>query len=186
MKRWFSLVLCLLMLSGCGKESGDREQAISFRTALMEAGGCSFSSVICADYGDRVYEFGVQCHFTVEDGAVLTVTSPEEIAGITAQVSEEGAGLSFEDVQLEFGQMANGHVAPMALPWLLGSGWTGAYLESAVEDGEYLRVTFLMGYEEDQITLVTWLDENSLPVQCEVIYDGSRCLTAAIDEFQFD
>lgn len=186
MKRWFSLVMCLLMLTGCSKESADREKALSFRTALMEAGGCQFSAQIRADYGDRVYDFGVDCRFLLEDGAVLTVTSPEEIAGITAEVSQDGAQVSFDGVQLDFGQMANGHVAPMALPWLLGSGWANAYLESAVEDGEYLRVTCLMGYGEEEITLLTWLDQNRIPVQCEVIYDGTRCLTAAINEFQFD
>jgi len=176
----------MFLLTGCSKEQADREKALSFRTALMEAGGCQFSAEIRADYGSRVYDFGVDCRFLVEDGALLTVTAPEEIAGITAQVSEDGAEVSFDGVQLEFGELANGYVAPMALPWLLGSGWTEAYVESAVEDGDYLKVTCLMGYGEEEVTVVTWLDQNELPVQCEVSYDGVRCLTAAISQFQYN
>ncbi len=179
-------MVLVMMLAGCSKENADRQQALTFRTALMEAGGCRFSAEIQADYGERVYEFGVDCHFVVEDGAVLTVTAPEEIAGISAEVSEGGGKISFEDTQLDFGQMANGHVAPMALPWLLGNGWTSAYLESAVEDGEYLKLTCLMGYGEEEVTLETWLNQSGVPVQCDVIYGGERCLTAVISQFQFD
>ena len=48
------------------------------------------------------------------------MTAPENLAGISASVSLDGAKVEFEDVQLELGQMAEGHVSPMQLPLILG------------------------------------------------------------------
>lgn len=187
MKRIFCLcaVLCLL-LSGCAGQEADRrmQEALDLRTDLMASEGCSFKASVSADYGERVYTFSLDCTYVPEQEARLTVTQPEEIAGISAAVSADGTVVTFDGVELAFGELANGRVAPMALPWLLGSAWSSGYISSAGADGETVLVTYLMGYGEDEVTVETWLDTTGVPVRCEVIHDGRRYLTVALEDFQ--
>ena len=59
---WKKLLCCVMMcvvLVGCQGKQSPTQDALDFRTALLEAGGCRFRAVIGADYGDRVYSFTV-------------------------------------------------------------------------------------------------------------------------------
>ena len=38
------MLLPLLLLAGCGKEEEQTQQALDFRTRLLEAGGCAFDA----------------------------------------------------------------------------------------------------------------------------------------------
>lgn len=183
---WLALLLALL--TGCaGTETAQPSQkALNFRTALMDAGGCSFTAEVAADYGSRVYTFTLDCDYTVDGEAHLTVTSPETISGISATVSADGAQVEFDGASLDFGQMANGYVAPMAVPWLLGNCWLREYISNAGSDGELERITYLQGYNEAELTLDTWLDAEGTPVRCEVSWDGTRCLTVTLSDFQLN
>ena len=182
----FCLLLCLCLV-GCGDGSADRsmQQAVDFRTALMSAGGCVFQAEVSADFGEKLYEFTLQCDYTPDDTATLTVTAPEMIAGIEATVSADGAKVTFDGTELDFGRLANGRVAPMALPWLLGRAWSSEYISSAGKDGETTVVTCLMGYGDEEITVDTWLDKKSVPIRCDVSCDGMRCLAVTISDFRY-
>ncbi len=188
LKKLIPFALSLALLSGCaGTETAKPSQkALDFRTALMEAGGCSFTAEVTADYGTRVYDFTLDCDYTVDAEAHLTVTSPENISGIEATVSADGGQVEFDGASLDFGRMANGYVAPMSIPWLLGSCWLKGYISSAGADGELERITYLQGYNEAELTLDTWLDSNEIPIRCEVSWDGTRCLTVALSNFQLN
>ena len=184
---WKKITVCLLLLltvSGCSEDRQPTQKALDFRTALMNAGGCSFEARISADYGGRVYDFTLDCVYTNDGEAALTVTEPEAIAGISATVSPDGAQVQFDGMALDFGELANGSIAPMATPWLLGSCWLGGYISAAGADGEWERVTILHGYHEEEVTLDTWLDENNLPGRCEISWNGQRYLTVEISNFQ--
>lgn len=150
----------------------------------MEAGGCSFEARVTADLGGRVYGFTLDCAYTNDGEAVLTVLEPETIAGIAATVSADGAEVRFDGAALDFGEMANGHLAPMAVPWLLGSCWLSGYISACGADGELERVTVLHGYHEAELVVDTWLDGSNLPVRSEISWDGRRCLTAELSNFQ--
>ena len=148
----------------------------------MEAGGCSFTAAVTADYGDRVYQFTMACSHT-SDGTRLEVLEPEIIAGIAATVSEDGAQLEFDGAALEFGQLANGFVSPVSVPWLLAQCWMEEYIAYAGSDGDLERVTYLRGYNDEELSIDTWFS-GSVPTYAEVVYDGARCLTVEITNFQ--
>lgn len=189
MKRilWLSVLFCLC-LTACNRNSVDRsmQQAIDFRTALMSAGGCAFQADVSADFGEKVYDFTVQCRYMQDEKAVLTVTKPEIIAGIEATVSADGARITFDGTELDFGHLANGRVAPMAVPWLLGRAWSSEYIHAAGKDGETVVVTYLMGYNEDEITIETWFDAAGTPVRCDISHDRQRCLAITISDFRYE
>jgi len=177
------MVLCLLLLLTACQAKEPTQRALDFRTDLLESGGCGFTADISADYGDRVYDFTVTCDYTAGEGARIEVLQPEEIAGIAAQVSPDGAKVIFDGVELDFGQLAEGNVSPMAASWLLGHCWTEAYTDSAGTDGDLYRITHLEGYNEEELTVDTWLDDAPTPVHAEIAYDGTRCLNIDISDF---
>ena len=186
---WKKLLCCVMMvmvLSGCQGQREPTQKAIDFRTALLGAGGCSFTAVIDADFGDRVYTFSVACTFQTDGSAELEVLQPQEIAGIKAHMDGQSTQLEFQDMILDFGVMADGKVSPMEACPLLGRCWADAYISCAGADGELERVTYLHGYEDEELTVETWLDAAGLPVYAEIIHEGKRCLTLQISNFQFE
>ena len=176
--------LCLAV-SGCaGSEDGAVQEALNFRTSLLAADHCTFTAEVTADYGERVGNFTLVCTYTPgTNGAELTVTAPESIAGITAAVDGEEANVTFEDVSLELGTLAGGQVAPLQLPQILGDAWTYSYVESQSEEGDGILVTYRCGYDEEELLVFTRFDTSMTPVQAEVYCDGICVLTAALSDY---
>ncbi len=92
--------MCVLMmilglsLSACGgAEGGNRAEqlALDIRGEYLEMGGCTASLELTADYGQRVYVFTLELQYTKGGETVLTVTAPEDIAGVTARLKDGAA-----------------------------------------------------------------------------------------------
>ena len=182
MRRWCLIFLLTLgLLTGCSGREDHLQPALDFRASLLQSGGCSFSCDVVADQGERCYQFSLDCGYRNGVGS-LTLTAPKTVAGISAQVSDRSKGLEFEGVSLELGQLANGSVAPLSVPWLLGSAWESDFLESAGNDGAYYLATYLKDYEDEELTIQTWF-EKQIPVFAEISYDGRRVLAITIRDF---
>lgn len=183
MLRKLSFVLALLLcLTGCSRGKDPVQKPLDFRMKLMQAGVCSFTAEITADVGGKIYDFSVAAEHTPEC-TVLTVLEPEEIAGISATVSDGSARLEFDGLELELGSLAGGNVTPMAVPWLLAQCWAGEYISASGADGDLERVTYLRGYDDKELTVDTWFDEALIPVYAEIAYDGLRCVQVQIKDF---
>lgn len=182
---WLVLALCLT-LGGCAaSEDGAVQEALDFRTSLLAADSCTFTADVTADYGQRVGNFTLECAYTPEtNGAELTVTSPDSIAGISAAVDGDKANVIFEDVSLELGTLAGGQVAPLQLPQLLGDAWTYGYVDSQSEEGDGILVTYRSGYDDEELLVFTRFDSSMTPIQAEVYCDGICVLTAALADYQ--
>ncbi len=184
-KKVICCVIILLALVGCsGKPREPMQKALELRTALLGAGGCEFTAKIGADFGDRVYSFTVSCDYSAGENAVVTVLEPDEIAGITATVSNTGTGVDFDGVALDFGVLAGGNTSAVEAPWLLGTCWSNAYISSAGSDGQTYRITYLDGYGDGELTVDTWLDSLGNPIRGEIACNGVRCLEVDISQFQ--
>lgn len=187
MKRtiWIALLFCVI-LSACssGRTDISMQSAVNFRTALMEAAGCSYQAQVTADYGERIYEFNLLCEYVPDAEARVTVISPEMISGISATISSDGAKIEFDGAELDFGVMANGNVAPMSLPWIMGRAWSSEYIRSVGIDDAFILVSYLMGYGDDEILVETWFADDRTPVRCDISYAGMRCISASISDFK--
>lgn len=174
-----------LVLSGCGKDQNSRQlqQAVDFRTAVMASESCRFLADVTVDFSDHIYQFVLSCSYVPGGEAAISVVEPESIAGISARISADGVDVEYDGVMISFGQLANGHVAPMSLPWLLGNAWTNGYISSAGTDGDKTIVTCMLGYGEEQLMVQTWLGEGNVPERCEIFYDGQCCITAVLRDF---
>ena len=102
-----------MLLSACSAKR-PAQPPLTFRTALLQSGGCSFTAAITADYGESAASFTLDCVFSPETGASVTVTEPESIAGIQAQVKDTAASVSYDGMQLGLGSLAKGNLAPLA------------------------------------------------------------------------
>ena len=58
------MLLPLLLLAGCGKEEEQTQQALDFRTRLLEAGGCAFDADVQVSYGETAARFSMRCAYS--------------------------------------------------------------------------------------------------------------------------
>lgn len=122
--RWMCapmMILCLI-LAACGGESGGQAEqlALDIRGEYLEMASCAGRTEVIADYGQRVYEYGISFQWEREGDLVLTVTAPVEAAGITARVSGEQTSLEYDGVRLETGPLNEDGLSPIdAIPALL-------------------------------------------------------------------
>ena len=131
------MTLCLL-LAACGGGSGgrgDEELALDIRAEYLGMAACAATAEITADYGQRVYEFTLDLQYTKGGETVLTVTAPEDIAGVTARLKDGAATLEYDGASLETGELDGQGLSPVsALPALLNAVQTGFIAEVGRED----------------------------------------------------
>lgn len=183
MKRVFAVFLVMLVLTGCGFENAELDRAMKLRAALLAA-GCSFDAEITADYGDKIYTFSLSCQADASGNLTFEVTAPESISGITGRITDEGGFLTFDDAALAFPLLADGQLSPISGPWVLLKTLRSGYVTACSAEGEGLRLSVDDSYEEDALHLDIWLDGGDLPTRAEILWDGRRILTIAVENFQ--
>lgn len=184
MKRLVSVGLLLLLLAGCANGNEGLDRAMALRAKLLASGGCSFSSVITADYGDELQEFTVTCEADPQGNVSFCVKEPQTIAGITGKLSAKGGELTFDDQAVAFPLLADDQVTPVSAPWLLIKTLTGGYVTSCGSDGDTLRLTINDSYDSDALVVDIWLGEGDLPIRAEFSYRDRRILSMEIESFQ--
>lgn len=177
------LLLLVFLLTGCSGKKDEIERGMELRARLLRANACSFDTVVTADYGTAVYEFGMSCETDERGDFLFAVTAPETISGVTGKITREGGKLTFTDAALQFDLMADGQVTPVAAPWILLNALRGGYLTAAGMEGELLRLTIDDSFEDDALQLDVWLDSDNQPTRGEILYDGRRILTITVANF---
>ena len=157
---------------------------MKLRASLLGCLGCGFDVTITADYGDEVHQFAMSCQSGGWGDLQFTVTQPESIAGITGTISSGEGKLTFDDVALQFPLLADEQVTPVSGPWILMKTLLGGYLTAANEEEDLLHLTINDSYEEDALQMEIWLNADDLPINAEILYDGRRIVTMAVENFQ--
>ena len=162
------------------------QQAIDFRTALTAAGGCMFTAEKSVNYGGEVYSFTMDCAYEAGGGTTLTLTAPQTLSGIRAEISADGARIVYEDTEVGFADLADGRISPMKLPYLLAQSWYDAYISACGREDGSVRATYIHGYGDDALTVDTWFDDTGAPVQAAVSYQGQTLLSASLRNFSLE
>ncbi len=184
--RVIASILCFLVLvSGCSNENKSLERALSLRSKLQDSSGCSFHTVVTADYGEKVYMFTMECQTDQEGNLFFTVTEPASIAGITGNIDNDGGAITFNDTVLAFQTIADDQVTPVTAPWLLIKTLRSGYLKGCTETDSGYQISIDDSYEENALHLNIWTDRNLHPVSGEIFWQGRRVLTIAVEEFAF-
>lgn len=133
------MTLCLLLAAcspaGQGGGSKAEELALEIRTEYIGMAGCTASMEVTADYGQRVYEYGMDLAWAKEGGTTLTLTAPEEVAGVTVRVEAGQTALEFDGARIETGALSEDGLSPIdAVPALLTAVKEGFMAECTQED----------------------------------------------------
>lgn len=194
-----STVICVLMmtllLTACGSgrgEDGPQQQALTTRTAYLEADGCTGKLDVIADYGQRVYTYCVDV--TVAGGeSVLTVTAPEELSGVTARLTDGQSQLEYDGAVLETGPLSDDGLTPLsAVPALLECARTG-FIDSCGMQRLGERDTLCVQCRDPEVPagqgreITLWFDLASHAlVQGEITVDGYRVILCEFKEFSLN
>ena len=90
---------------------------------------------ITADYGRRVYEYGVDMTWQAEGETVLTLTVPENVAGVSARILKGETALEFDGTRVETGALDDSGLSPLSgLPLMLEYARTGWMAECGMEE----------------------------------------------------
>ena len=186
---WLCVPMMTLLLAGCGRlEVSEAEQlALEIRGEYLELERCSASLEITADYGQRVYQFGMEAQVQGEDAA-LTLTAPETVAGLTARWAGEAGTLEYDGVAVETGALDPAGQDPVsAFPVLLEAARSG-YLTacSLEEDGAVLRMDCgdPAGTPGQGTETTLWVDgETGALLRGEIRVDGFRVIGCTCTAF---
>ena len=184
MKKLIWLLFLVSVLCGCNSERSDMDRAMQIRTKMNQAAGCSFETIITADYGDKTYQFILGCVSDQAGDISFEVLSPGNIAGITGKIDREGGKLIFDDVVLAIPLLVDEMISPVGAPWILLQALNGGYIRSHCVEEELLRITVDDSYQEDALMLDVWFDETDAPVRADIYEASRRILTLEIKKFQ--
>ena len=187
--RMIPLLLCTI-LCGCVGDQGDNDLTLELRADFLSRTGCTGTMDLTADYGQRVYEYTVEFSETEEDGLSVTITAPEEVAGITAHITDGQTALEYDGVQVETGPLNSDGLSPMdALPAFFGAMESGYMAETGTEmigETEVLRIC-CRDPELDPgqgLETVLWFDKaQKTLLQGEVRSDGSTVIRCEFSAF---
>ena len=186
---WLCVPMIALLLAGCGRlEVSEAEQlALAVRGEYLELESCSAALEITADYGQRVYQFEMDAQVQGED-AVLTLTAPETVAGLTARWAGEAGTLEYDGVAVETGSLDPEGLDPVsAFPVLLEAARSGYLTACALEeDGTVLRVDCgdPAGTPGQGTETTLWFDgETGALLRGEIRVDGFRVIGCTCLEF---
>lgn len=185
MKRLSALLLAVIFLTGCFGEGDELERAIALRELLLHADGYAFDSIITADYGEKIYTFGMHCQFDNTGALEFEVYDPETISGIKGTICDSIGKLTFEDTVLAFELLADGQISPISSPWIMIKTLRSGYLNACGLDNGILKMEIDDSYAEDALHLDIWTDEKDIPARAEIIWQGRRILTIDIRNFRF-
>ena len=177
------VVLVAVILVGCAKGDGDLNPAMELRQRLANGDGCTFRAEVCADYGDRVYTFVMDCKADTAGDVHFKLVSPDTISGISGTVTQSGGKLEFDDQVLLFEPLTQGELTPVIAPWLLYKVITGGYIRSVSEEADQFIYTVDDTYQSEQFMALLTLQRDQTPRSCEVFWNNRRILTVKVTDF---
>lgn len=194
-KTVFCVLMMTLLLTACavGEGSGDvtaDELAVRIRNEYENASCCTGIAVVTVDYGLRVYDFTLDFVWRREGETVLTVTDPEEIAGLTAVVGAGESRLEFQDVSLGTGDLTGEGLTPLeylpAVMAYIADGYIAESVFETVGERETLRVLYRDPEKQPQegLECILWFDKAAHTLlRAEMAQDGQMVLHSGFVSF---
>ena len=184
MKRILLSLVCLLLFSGCGRESA-LDESLRLRDNLLKADGCAFDAAMTADYGDVTYTFEMKCKSDSAGNITFSVLKPDTIKGITGTIESEGGKLTFDDKILAFDVFADGLISPVSGPWYFIRALSGGYIRACEQSDDGFHMVVNDTYLENAFQVDIFTDNNLQPIHGEIFWKGYRILTLSLSNFKF-
>jgi len=174
------MAVLLTACAGRGQSAGALVQEI--REDLENAQRIILDARVTADYGDRVYNFTIRYTGDADFGEIA-ILAPEQIAGVTAEVTIDGMAIVFDGVRLETGPLTSSGLSPaMALPLLISEWHGGRVTFAGFERYGALNTISIETAVDDSVTQRTWFDRRTLlPIRSEISDDGVMVILCLFD-----
>lgn len=195
-RRLCALMMTLaLALTACGGESGNEaeEAMLKTRGRYLAMTACSGHMDLTADYGQRVYTFGVDFTWAKEGETVLTLTAPENVAGATARIAAGETALEYNGVMLETGTLDSAGLSPIdALPALLTYAREGFLSECVLEDWDGVQRLHVICRDPEKepgqgVEAQLWFDPDaSALLRGEISEDGFTVIQCDVSGFSME
>ncbi|MEG1857434.1 MAG: hypothetical protein RR216_01745 [Pseudoflavonifractor sp.] len=189
------MILLCVLLTACGQgEAGGRaaeKLALEIRTEYLAMTGCTAELNMTADYGERVYDYGMKLVWVKETGTLLTLVSPEDVAGVAIHIKAGQTVLEYDGARIETGPLSPGGLSPIdAVPMLLTyirEGFIAACTMERTDERDLLRMDCrdpeADGGTGTEVSL--WFDAgNHGLVKGEISVDGFTVICCNVTSFQ--
>lgn len=185
------IMLCLVLTACGGGATGAEQLALDIRGDYLAMEGCTAQLSVTADYGQRVYEFGLDFSYQRDGESVLMLTSPASVAGVTARLREGSGYLEYDGAWIETGPLDESGMSPVeAVPVLLRYATEGFIAECAMEEHEEGQVLRIVCRDPDagagegrECSL--WFDPDSRALlRGELSQDGFTIIQCVFSGFQ--
>lgn len=183
MRRLPVVFLLVIFLSGCNKSESKLNRAMKLRDAILKCESCSFTTVITADYGDKIHTFKMSCTTGSDGDMTFEVIEPGTISGITGSFSKDTGMLTFDDQVLMFEMLADDQITPISAPWLMMQTLKSGFINACGQDGQNLRIQIDDSYYGDSLHADIWVDENNSPIRAEFLWRGKRIVSIDVADF---
>lgn len=171
-------LMTALLLCGCRSDARQREM-IEERRAGFES-GAEFTAEVTADLGDEAFSFTARCTVSPEE-AVMTLVSPEPVAGVTARLGADGAQLEFDGLILDLGALAEGELGPVGALGALAQSLRAGPVTAVFEEN---GLTVVQSYADESSYVLTRYDSGTLtPVHAQLVTNGRGGLECDISDF---
>lgn len=185
------MMIFALLLTACGEKSSEAEERLAeVRGSYLEMTTCSGHMDLTADYGQRVYTYGLDFSWQRDGETLLTVTSPELVAGTTAHIAAGETALEYDGVMLETGPLNEAGLSPIdVIPALLTYAREGFAAECAMEELETSRRLHVVFREPENDPGVgteadIWFEPSTgALLEAEVSEDGFTVIQCTVSEF---
>lgn len=175
------LMITCILLTGCGKKT-EREQFENIRASIAQARTVTLDAAVTASFPDRTEEFTLHCVRESGDW-VMTVTAPEQIAGVTARMSGTDSSIVYDDVILPTGDLTDCGIIPInVVPTALETLLDG-YLSSSWTEKGGLAVKVI---RDDTVAVTVWFDEEDVPRMAELAENGVVKASCTIENFTIE
>lgn len=187
------MMIPVLLLSACGGtgESGAEELALEIRSRYIEMTACTAHLELTADYGQRVYRYGVDLSWEKEGETCLTITAPENVAGTVAHIANGETALEYDGVMVETGALDEEGLSPMdAVPALFTDAREGFLAECTLEDWDGSQRLHVVCRDPEEAPgagreTELWFDPDSgALVRGEISVEGSTVIQSEWSDFQ--
>ena len=172
------------MLTGCSDHERNLNRVMELRDTILNSQQCNFTADITADYGKTTYTFKMDCQTDSTGDMDFKVTYPDSIEGITGQVVNDKAGITFDEHILAFESLADGQITPVTAPWLMMKALRSGYIRSCTDDEQCL-VIIDDSYETNAIAIRILMDVSFKPKAAEIIWNDQRIMLLEISNFSY-
>ena len=184
MKKIWPVVLCLLILCSCGKET-DRAEAMQEQYKNLASYETDVRVSVPREDETLHYTLSLE-HSNGETRAA--VLAPEELTGVGAVLEGDKLTLTFDDLVLDVGTLSPRVSALSCVPLVL-QNFPKVYLDSSgaetLGDVETLRADFSLTLSGETLACSLWLDASGAPVYAEIAENDKIIAAAEFTNFIF-